>query len=124
MDIIEKTKELGEMIRSSNEMARLKAAEDIQNNDETAQNLLKEYNLKRINISRDMQNGKISKEEAMKKAQNDFDELSKNEVISAYIAAKREFDAMVQKINDVLNFYITGHDSSCGHDCGSCGGCH
>ena len=41
-----------------------------------------------------------------------------------YIDAKKEFDAMVNQVNQMLNFYITGQDPNCTHDCSTCGGCH
>lgn len=125
MDIFEKTRELGEMIRESKEMAEVKEAEARQEADETAQTLLQEYNLARMNLVRDMQAGKITHDEAVEKNSKLFDEmLADNEVISNYIEKKKQFDAMVGEINSILNYYITGQEPGCTHDCSSCGGCH
>lgn len=126
MNIFEKTRELGEMIQNSDEMKKAKAAEIAQAADETAQTLMKEYNLTRLNLARDMQNGKITKEEAVKKNDEAFEELcKKSESIRNFIEAKKEFDAVVNQINQILNYYITGHDPSCScSDCSTCGGCH
>lgn len=124
MTIKEKASELGEMIKESEEFKRLKIAEEVQNNDEEAQNLLKEFNLKRMNLARDMHNGTITQEEAMKKSQEDFDALADNEIIKAYLEAKTEFDAIVTEVNDTLNYYITGQEPGCTHSCHTCGGCH
>ena len=38
--------------------------------------------------------------------------------------AKAKLDAVVNQVNQILNFYITGQDPNCTHDCSSCGGCH
>lgn len=124
MDIIEKTRELGEMIQASAEMEKVKAAEIAQNNDEEAQKLLQEFNLARMNLVRDMNEGKITKEEAVQKNNENFEKVGKHQTINAYIQAKKEFDAMVNQVNEILNYYITGQEPGCTHDCHTCGGCH
>lgn len=124
-EIMEKTRELGELIQNSEEMKKAKNAEILQENNDEAQELLREFNLQRMNLARDMQNKVISREEAVKKNNEAFEAmLEKSEVIKNYIEAKQEFDAMVNQVNQVLNFYITGQDPNCTHDCSSCGGCH
>ena len=125
MDIFEKTRELGEMIQSCEEMKALKAAEAAQAEDETAQTLMQEFNLNRMNLARDMQNGKITKEEAIQKNNECFEDIcNKSETIRNYIEAKKNFDAVVNQVNQILTFYITGQDPNCTHDCSTCGGCH
>lgn len=123
-DIFEKTRELGEMIQASEEMKNVKNLEIIQENDDDAQEMLKAYNLQRINLARDMQNNKITREEAIKRNNAAFEDmLSKSETIKNYIEAKKEFDGVVNQINQILNFYITGQDPNCTHNCSTCGGC-
>ena len=125
MDIFEKTRELGEMIQQSELMQKTKELELKQQSDETASALLKEFELNRLNLARDMQNGKLSREEAIKKNNEAFDELcEKSPIIREYIESKQQFDAMVQQVNQILNYYITGTDPNCTHDCSTCGGCH
>ena len=125
MDIFEKTKELGEMIQESEEMKRMKTADAAQLADEEAQKLLQEFNLQRMNLARDMQEEKISKEEAVKRNNEAFQNMvSSSETIKEYVDSKKAFDAVVAKINGILNFYITGQDPNCTHDCSTCGGCH
>ncbi len=125
MTLMEKTHELGEMIKNCPEMQELKRCEAAQAADEEAQALMKEFNLKRMNLVRDMQSGKITREEATKSNNEAFEELvEKSPSIKAYVEAKKDFDAVVQEVNGVLNYYITGQEPGCTHDCGSCGGCH
>lgn len=123
MDIMEKTIELGKMIQDSEEMKALKKAEELQQNDEEAAGLIQEYNLKRMNIVRDMDAKKITEQEAIKADKEAYDALLKNDLIAGYIKAKEEFNNLVQRINDVLTYYITGEEPGCSHNCGSCGGC-
>ncbi len=126
MDVTQKARELGELIQSSEEMARVKKAEIAQEADDEAKELLKEFNMQRMNLARDMQKGDISREDAVKKNNEAFDALiEKSETIKEYIDAKREFDSMVNQVNQILNFYITGQDPNCTHNCSTCGGgCH
>lgn len=124
-EIFEKARELGALIQESELMKNAKNAEILQENDDTAQELMREYNTKRLDLARDMQNGKITREEAVKQNNEAFDELlKKSDVIKKHIEAKQEFDGMVNQVNQILNFYITGQDPNCTHDCSTCGGCH
>ena len=125
MTIFEKAHELGEMIKESPEMKAMNKAEEAQQNDENAQTLLQEFNLKRMNLARDMQAGKIQQAEAIVKNNEAFSEMvNKSKTISDYVEAKKAFDNLVQEVNKILNYYITGQDPNCTHDCSTCGGCH
>ena len=126
MTIQEKTRELGEMIQDSEEMQKVRAAEIEQANDDEAQELLREYNLNRMNLAREMQTGKITQEEAVRRNTKAFNDLvDKSETVKAYVEAKRDLDNLVTQINGILNFYITGEEPGCSHNCSSCGGgCH
>ena len=125
MTLLEKAHELGEMIQESPEMQALKTAEAAQEADSEAQELLKAFNLKRMNLVRDMQAEKITREEATKLNSDAFSEMVESSAtIKAYVEAKKDFDAVVQQINGIINYYITGQDPNCTHDCSTCGGCH
>ena len=125
MDIFKKVRELGEMIQESDQMKEMKPAEAAQEADADAKKYMQEFNMNRMNLARDMQNGKISREDAIKKNNEAFDELcEKSPAIKNYLEKKNEFDAMVNQINQILNYYITGMDPACTHDCSTCGGCH
>ncbi|MCC8169659.1 MAG: YlbF family regulator [Oscillospiraceae bacterium] len=123
--VIEKARELGELIQSSDEMKRVKQAEIAQEADDAAQALLKEFNMQRMNLARNMQKGDISREDAVKRNNEAFDELLKNsDTVKEYVDAKSKFDGLVNQVNQILYFYITGQDPNCTHDCSTCGGCH
>ncbi len=125
MTITEKAHELGKLIASSPEAQALAAAEEAQGKDEAAAELLKEFNLKRMNLVRDMQSEKITREEATRKNNEAFAEmLEKSETIKNFVEAKKDFDAVVTEINGIINFYITGEDPNCTHNCSTCSGCH
>ena len=125
MNILDKTRELGEMIQESEEMKAVKEAEAAQNADEATQEHLKEFNMNRLNLARDMQNGKISREEAIEMNNKAFEELcEKAPLVRAYVDAKSAFDGLVNQINSIINYYITGSTGDCTHNCSTCSGCH
>ncbi|MBO5060903.1 MAG: YlbF family regulator [Clostridia bacterium] len=125
MKIIEKAHELGQLIKESDEMKALHAAEQAQANDEDAQKLVEAFNLKRMNLARDMQEGKLTQEEAIKQNNDAFAEMVEaSEIIKNYVEAKKAFDKLVTGVNSTINLYIMGEQGGCTHDCHSCGGCH
>lgn len=125
MTIIEKTRELGEMIQNSEEMKVLKAAEARQAEDENAKTLMLEYSMRRMNLERDLMEGKISQEEAVQKNQEAFmNVVEQSETLKATYDAQVAVDKMVNEINAILTYYITGQTPGCTHDCSTCGGCH
>ena len=125
MTIKEMAHELGKLIKESPVMAAMDKAEEIQKNDENAQTLLQEFNMKRMNLARDMQSGKIQQAEAIQKNTEAFSQMvEKSETIRDYVEAKKAFDQMVQEVNSIINYYITGQEPGCTHNCSTCGGCH
>lgn len=125
MTIVEKAHELGQMIKDSDEMKALHEAEETQAHDEQAQQLVAEFNLKRMNLARDMQEKKLSQEDAIKQNNEAFNEMvAKSETIKNYVEAKKAFDKLVNGVNSTINIYIMGEQGGCTHDCHTCGGCH
>ena len=125
MTIAEKAQELGQMIKESAEMEALKNAEAAQANDEEAQKFVAEFNIKRMNLARDIQEGKLSQEEAIKKNNEAFAEMVDScAVIKDYVEAKQNFDKIVNEVNNIINIYIAGEPEGCTHNCHTCGGCH
>ena len=125
--IIEETKELGELIQACEEYKKVKDLEAKQQEDENAKTLMIEFNMNRMNLGRDIQNGKITEEEAIQKNNEAFEKLLKDsDIIREYVEAKKEFDRVINEVNGVLNYYITGQvPGGCSHNCSTCGGgCH
>ena len=125
MTITEKAHELGKMIKESAEMEALKAAEKVQAEDEATQKLVAEFNIKRMNLARDIQEGKISQEDAIKQNNDAFAEMvESSSIIKDYVEAKQNFDKIVNEVNNIINIYIAGEPEGCTHNCHTCGGCH
>lgn len=128
MDILEMARELGKAIAESELMAAVKKAEEIQDNDEQAQKLIGEYNLKRMQLAQKAQKENATKEdmEAIRaELSAEFDKLMENENIKNFINARKELDAVMEQVNNIISFYVTGRtNGGCSSDCSSCGGCH
>ncbi|MBE7045615.1 MAG: YlbF family regulator [Ruminococcaceae bacterium] len=126
MELKELAHELGKKIQESVEMQEMQAAEALQEQNAAAQEALKEFNLKRMNLARDLQEKKISQEDAVKKNNEAFQQLlAEHDCIRVFVEKKKAFDTMVGEVNGILNYYITGQEpGGCTHNCSSCGGCH
>ena len=129
-EIIEKAQQLGTMIAQSPESLRVSEASDKMNANEEAVELLKTYNENRKKATEKLRGTNPSKEELAEfKAyvQAEFEKAATNELIAEYIEASREFDNMVNQVNAVLSYFITGQESAeggCSGNCSSCSSCH
>ena len=58
----------------------------------------------------------------------EFEKIAKNPLIAEYLEANREFENMVNQVNAVLEYFITGQEANngggCGGNCSSCKSCH
>lgn len=128
--IIEKAQELGTLIADSPEKLRAVAAEEKMNNNEEATALLRQYNDNRKAATEKLRGKEPTKkelEEFRNYVQAEFEKIVKNELIAEYIEASREFDNMVQQVNAVLSYFITGQESAeggCSGNCSGCSSCH
>ena len=127
MDIMEMAKDLGKAIAQSPQMARMQETEKVQNNDEQAQKLIGEYNLRRMQLAQKAQKEDVTKEELesiREELDSEFEKLLKNQAINAYVTAKKDVEALIGQVNNILSYYITGEtNQGCGHSCDSCSGC-
>ena len=129
-EIIEKAQELGQMIAESEERARVDETGMKMNADEEAVELLRVYNENRKNATDKLRGTNPSKEQLEEfKAYVDaeFKKIVDNKLISDYIEASRDFDNMVNQVNAVLSYFITGQESSeggCSGNCPGCSSCH
>lgn len=128
MEIFDKARELGMAVIDSPQYRRMKDAEAAQETDAEAMALLKAYSDLRVELGKEVQAGEPTPErleEIRTQVSDQYNEVAKNPVIAEYMAAKNEFDLILQQMNTILSYYINGEDTaSCGGDCQTCGGCH
>lgn len=125
-EIFEKARELGEAIIESNEYKELKEAELRQENDAEALTLLKEYSEVRSRLASEIQKGDVSEEriaEIREELEEAYSKMTTNDAITAYINAQRTFQAIIDQMNSIISFHITGKmPGGCSGNCSSCGG--
>jgi cell fate (sporulation/competence/biofilm development) regulator YlbF (YheA/YmcA/DUF963 family) len=122
MDIIEKAKELGNMIKESSEMAELKNSEAKMMQDEKARAILNDLYLLQDEMSKAMSEGKDRKvlEGIQQKFITKQNEMQNYDITKSYLEDKSKFDSLMKQINDVIVYSMTGEEPCSDHDCGSC----
>lgn len=128
-EIIEKARELGQMLSESDEFKALKGAEEMQLADKDAQELMMEYANKREELSKRAMAENVSKEDfesIQKEAEEAFNKLLTNANIKRYIEANGAFKTLVDQVNAIIAYYVKGEEQSgsCSGNCSSCGGCN
>lgn len=128
-DIMEKAKELGIMIVESDEFKALKQAEANQLDDKDAVELMMEYHNKREELTKKASDENITKEDFEKiqeEAKAAFEKIMGNKNIAAYVDAQQGFTNLMNQINSILSYYVSGKESDggCSGSCSSCSGCH
>lgn len=128
--IIEKAQELGTLIAQSEEKAAADAAAERMNNDEEAVMLLAKYNEHKNAATEKLRGKDPSKEELLEYrayVQAEFDKIAANKVIADYLEANKTLESMIQQVNAVLSYFITGQENEsggCSGSCSTCSGCH
>ena len=129
MSVLEKARELGELLAESEQLKRLNSAQAALENDERGMGLMEDYRLLQIELikaTRENENEvKLSDiKDLLMTKQNEIDDYKPT---SEYIGAKNDFDALMKNVNDVITFAITGEacsPSKCASCGGGCGGAH
>jgi len=119
---MDKARELGEMLASSEEYRRYCNAEIKQLNDPEAQLILDEYNTKKALLLQQMGNDNLKQEDVESiKAQlmQEATLLNQNQVLSEYIQASTEFSNILADVNNVISFFVRGESPGC-QGCSSC----
>ena len=127
-EIFEKARELGEAIIESKEFKELKEAEQYQENDPVALELLKKYSDGRTKLASEILKGDVGEERMnaiREELEQAYEEMTTNDNITAYINAQRTFQAIIDQMNNIISFHITGKmPGGCSRSCSTCGGCH
>ena len=133
MDIIEQTRELGKLIQQETSYIKLKAAEKDADADQELQNLIQEFNLKRLSINNETQKAEKDQEkikELNAEMQKVYADIMSNKNMIDYNNAKQEFDQIITRVMTILQNCAQGEDPettdytpSCSGSCATCGGC-
>ncbi len=134
MNMVEMARNIGKEIQKDADYIALKSAEKACESDTVLQELIGEFNLKRIAINEESSKKEKDNEKIAKMNQELREYYSKimaNENMSAYNQSKTALEAKVQEVIEIITQCAEGADPetvegvhSCGGDCSGCSGCH
>ena len=134
MDIIEKARELGKLIQQEESYIALQKAQADADADMDLQNLIGDFNMKRMSINNEAsKKDKDSEKLALLNSQmrEDYSKIMSNKNMIAYNEAKDAFDMVANRVLAIVKQSAEGADpetadystSSCSGSCSTCGGC-
>ena len=135
MDCIDLFKRAAMALQTDSRYLALDQARKMNDSDEELQNMIGDFNLKRMAINNEA-NKDERDDEKLQQLNNElrllYGQIMQNDHMQAYNAAKQELDALLNRVSAIISQCADGADPdtadyeehSCGGDCGSCGGCH
>ncbi len=128
--VFQKTRELGQALLECEIYQKMKAAEDRAMANEEASQAMSQYLEKRTEMLELMQTDNPDPG-ALKRLSDEIDAAQERlrliDDITALTEARNEFNGLINQINQVLQFIVTGNmdqASGCTGSCATCPGCH
>ena len=127
LELFQKSRELGELLINTDEYRKVQEAEAAFQDDELAQAKVAEFNALQQEVQTLMQTPDPDKARIAEQSnalRNMQAELVEMPSIHAMNEAQTEFSKLLNQVNQVLRFIITGQvdEGGCGGSCESCGG--
>lgn len=134
MDVIAMARELGAALQQSDEYTAYNVAKNAADGDEVLQEMIGEFNLKKLSLSTEVQ--KEEKDQEKLAALNEevrslYGRIMAPPTMAAYNTTKEELDRLLNFIQQIIVYSANGEDpatieeeTSCGGDCSGCSGCH
>lgn len=126
MSIYSLAAELGKAIKADERMIRMEAAKQAYEADETIFKLLTEYGVQQEALTKMGDEGEIDSD-AVTRIQDRLDEIyeaiTTNPLFIELDEAQAAVNELMATVNNTIMYNATG-ESSCTHDCSTCGGCH
>ena len=135
MDIISLAREIGKEIQKDERYLALAKAREDSDKETELQNLIGEFNLKRMAINNEASKESPDQEKLQslnQELRHAYAQVMMNKNMTAYNEAKQEMDKLIMRVNAIIEQSVDGEDPetadyvehSCGGECGSCAGCH
>ena len=135
-DLLEMAKQLGKELQKDERYLAFRKASADNDADEALQNLIGEFNLKRLDLGNeedkpepDADRAKVLGEEV----RDLYSQIMAHDSMRKYQAARAEFEQLLDGINRVIAYSAAGQDpddfdpaaaASCSGNCAGCAGCH
>lgn len=135
MDIIELARQIGREIQNDEAYIKMRLTEQISEDDKELQELVGEFNLKRMSINNEASKADRNDEklqELNKEMRHIYSRIMQNENMQNYNKAKQEFEAKFQRVIAIIQNSADGENpdttdyvsSGCTGSCSTCAGCH
>ena len=135
MDIISLAREIGKEIQKDSRYLNMQLAKQNSDDDQQLQDLIGEFNLKRMAINNEAQKPEQDSDKMQvlnQELRHIYAQIMQNPNMTAYNKAKEEMDALLQRVSAIIGQSADGEDpettdyveSSCGGNCSSCGRRH
>ena len=135
MDIIELTRELGKAIQKDERFLAMQIARQNSDDDEKLQEMIAEFNLKRMAINNEAAKDNRDEEKLQElnaQLREIYNGIMQNQNMTAYNEAKERMDNLLKRINAIIGISAEGGDpevadlteEACGGSCSGCSGCH
>ena len=136
-DLMEMAKQLGKELQKDERYLAFRKAEEANDKDTELQNLIGEFNLKRLDLGNE--EDKAEHDDDRIKALGEevrslYSQIMANKNMAAYQGARAQFEQLLDGINRVIAISAAGHDpdsydpaaaaAGCSGDCSACSGCH
>ena len=136
MTVIELARELGKALQEDERYKKYQEAKEKNDKDVELQNMIGDFNVKRMQLNQEMQ--KEEKDpEAMQKLDSELKEVYTkrmgNPNMSEFNTAQQAVDKLLNSVNYIISMAANGEypmtcpeeqPASCGGSCSTCGGCH
>jgi cell fate (sporulation/competence/biofilm development) regulator YlbF (YheA/YmcA/DUF963 family) len=131
MNVLEKTRELGESLYNSEEFQKMKEAQAQMESDSESAQILRELSELEADIRVTMENPEMSElflQSKMDRYQKMKDLAGQNPLIQQYQEAGNAFQTLMSQVNSIISYYLTGEtaddsEGGCGGNCSGCQGC-
>lgn len=131
MDVIEKARELALAIAEDARCKRLQAAKTANDEDKELQDIVGEFNLKKMQLNNEFNKpAEEQSKENMTALENELKEIyskaMSNKAMAEYNEAKQDMDELLNQVNGIIQVAVTGEvpEEGCNGHCSGCSGCH
>ena len=137
MDAIKAARELGRAIQNDERYKGYVAAKEANDKDDSLQQLIGEFNLKRENLRLQMEKPENEQdseklEKLNKELQQCYEKVMSNPNMANFAVMKGALDQLLQEVQGIITLCCEGEDpdtcqsrpAGCTSDCSTCGGCH
>ena len=137
MDATKAARELGRAIQNDERYKGYIAAKEANDKDDSLQQLIGEFNLKRENLRLQMEKPENEQdgeklEKLNKELQQCYEKVMSNPNMANFAVMKGALDQLLQEVQGIITLCCEGEDPDtcqprpavCTSDCSTCGGCH